>query len=337
MPAVFLIKYRLIPISREDIMDFRSLTYFSAVAEELNFTRASEKLAMSQPPLSNAIKQLEDELGVTLFIRGKRHLTLTPEGLLLKKRASQLLELSEKTRTELLGLKNDIAGTLSLGLVEGRAPYLAARWITGFSEEFPNVDFSLANGGSDDVLEMLARGSVDLAVIAAPYDQEHLEGILVGEEPWVAIIPKDHPLAEDPSPFLPLKKLAEESLIIPQRPSRVAAIHQWFHQAGIDPHVLCRLSSYVDAVALVEQQAGICIFPQTTYTPNPHIVTKVITDPPRKNEYVLVWYRHQPPKGLAEEFVNYVTDFLEEDRLHSEKYAVKGTEFVVDPSAKLLD
>ena len=78
-------------------MDFRSLQYFIAVAQELNFTRAAEKLQMSQPPLSSQIKALEEELGVQLFIRGKRRLTLTEAGTLLLQRAVQMMELSEKT------------------------------------------------------------------------------------------------------------------------------------------------------------------------------------------------------------------------------------------------
>ena len=77
-------------------MDFRSLQYFIAVAQELNFTRAAEKLQMSQPPLSSQIKALEEELGVQLFIRGKRRLTLTEAGTLLLQRAVQMMELSEK-------------------------------------------------------------------------------------------------------------------------------------------------------------------------------------------------------------------------------------------------
>jgi len=318
-------------------MDFRSLSYFKVVAEELNFTRAAERLNMSQPPLSMQIKQLEEDLGVTLFIRGKRHLTLTPEGLLLKRRTDQLLDFTDKTRSELLGLKNNLAGTLHLGIVEGRAPYFVARWIAGFRDEFPLVDYSISNGSSDDVLEMLSRGNVDLAVVAAPYDTEHLDGINVGQEPWVAMIPNDHPLALRMGNSVSLADLKDEALIIPQRPSRVTAIQQWFRGVGVEPHVICRLSSYVNAIALVEQKVGICIFPQTTYTPNQHIVTKIITDPPRKNEYDLVWFRSQPPKGLAEEFIYYVKDFLEEDLLHSSRFHVKETEFSDFEEAPILD
>ena len=107
-------------------MDLRALHYFAVVAEELNITRAAERLNMSQPPLSAQIKGLEEELGVQLFIRGKRHLTITDAGTHLYRRARQILELSEQTQQELMTMEG-LSGDLNISLVEGRAPYLLAR------------------------------------------------------------------------------------------------------------------------------------------------------------------------------------------------------------------
>ena len=150
---------------------------------------------MSQPPLSNQIKALEEELGVQLFLRGKRRLELTEEGSLLLRRAIQIQELTDKTRQEISSLREGMTGTIYLSMVEGRAPFLAARWIAGFREEFPLVRYNLWNGSSDDALDRLRKGLADLAVIAAPYDTEHLEGFPVGREPWAAMLHPDHPLA----------------------------------------------------------------------------------------------------------------------------------------------
>ena len=110
-------------------MELRTLHYFITVARELNITRAAGKLNMSQPPLSNQIKGLEEELGVQLFLRGKRHLELTEEGALLLRRAVQIQELAEKTRQEIASLREGMTGTIYLGMVEGQAP-------SGLTREF---------------------------------------------------------------------------------------------------------------------------------------------------------------------------------------------------------
>ena len=293
-------------------MELRTLHYFTVVARELNITRAAEKLNMSQPPLSNQIKALEDELGVQLFIRGKRHLELTEEGALLLRRAVQMQELADKTRQEIASLREGMTGTIYLSMVEGRAPFLAARWIAGFREEFPLVRYNLWNGSSDDVLDRLHKGLADLAVIAAPYDTEHLEGFSVGQEPWAAMFHPDHPLAKEPGEAIPLSSLVGEPLIVPSRKSRIESIRRWFGEIGAEPRILCEMSNYMDAVALTSQGVGVSIFPQTVGVSNGLVVSKVVTQPARQAEYILVWNKGQAPSGLTREFIHYVQDYLEE-------------------------
>ena len=289
-------------------MDLRTLRYFTVVAEELNITHAAERLCMSQPPLSNQMKALEEELGVKLFIRGKRQLQLTDAGKLLLLRATQILDMTEKAQHEVMSLEGGMSGTINLGLVEGRAPFLIARWISGFKEEFPNVKYSMWNGSSDDVLERLRQGLVDLAVIAAPYDIERLEGITVGRGPWVAIMSRTNELAQLPGDEISLQRLAGKPLIVPSRPSRIDAIRAWFAEAGAEPNIICTLSNYLDAVAMSELDIGITIFPRTTYTPNDLLVTKIITEPARQIEYVLVRMKNREPSELMTEFINFVRD-----------------------------
>ena len=294
-------------------MELRTLHYFTVVAQELNITRAAEKLNMSQPPLSNQIKALEEELGVQLFIRGKRRLELTEEGGLLLRRAVQIQELADKTRQEIASLREGMTGVIYLSMVEGRAPFLAARWIAGFREEFPLVRYNLWNGSSDDVLDRLHKGLADLAVIAAPYDTEHLEGFPVGREPWIAMLHPDHPLAQPIGDTIPLSSLVGEPLIVPSRKSRVDAIRRWFGEVGAEPHILCEMSNYMDAAALTSQGVGISIFPQTIDVSNGLVVSKVVIQPSRQVEYILVWNRGQPPSGLTREFIHFVQENLRND------------------------
>jgi len=317
-------------------MDLRSLRYFVTTAEELNITRAAQRLEMSQPPLSNQIKTLETELGTQLFVRGKRHLKLTEAGALLYRRAVQLLELAEQTQQE-VRLLNGLSGTVNVSVVDGRAPYLLARWIAGFRGEYPDVRFRLWNGSGDEVLERLNRGLADVAVVAAPYDRETLEGFVVSREPWVAMIPRSHPLAEAEGAFLPLRALAGEPLIVPSRSSRVDALRAWFGEVGAEPNIICEMSNYLDALALAEQAVGICIFPQTTYEPNRLLVKKIITDSARQVEYVLVWARRQRRSELVEEFINFVRDCLQEEKEHKQHYHMPENEYLPPENTPFLE
>ena len=317
-------------------MDLRTLRYFVTAAEELNITRAAERLNMSQPPLSNQIKALENELGAQLFIRGKRHLKLTEAGSLLYRRAVQLLELAEQTSQEIQSL-NGLNGTVNVSVVDGRAPFLLSRWIAGFRAEFPEVTFRLWNGGGDEVLERLNRGLADLAVVAAPYDTENLEGFPVSREPWVAMIPAGHPLAREEGETIPLRALVGEPLIVPSRSSRVSALRKWFAEIDAEPNIVCELSNYLDAEALTEQAVGICIFPQTTYTPNRMLVKKVIVDSARQVEYMLVWAKRQRRSELVEEFINFVRDSLEEEKEHRQPYHMPEHEYLPPAGTKYLE
>ncbi len=316
-------------------MDLRALHYFTVVAEELNITRAAERLKMSQPPLSSQIKSLENELGVQLFIRGKRHLTVTEAGALLYRRAKQLLELSEQTRQEICSMEG-LSGDLNISLVEGRAPYLLARWIAGFRSEFPHVAVHLWNGSGDEVIERIHRGLADLGLVAAPYNPELLDGFSVGRESWVAMMSREHPLAAEEDAFLPLKKLVGQPLFIPNRRYRAGTIRAWFDELGEEPIIAGDLSSYIDAVALAEQNAAICIYPMTTYNENELVVKKVITESARQIEYALVWPRSTRKSELAEEFINFVQDCLEAERRGTQGYRMPEKEYLPPEDTRFL-
>ncbi len=317
-------------------MDLRQLHYFVVVAEELNITRAAERLNMSQPPLSSQLKSLEDELGVQLFIRGKRRLTITDAGTHLFYRAKQILELSDQTQLELQSMEAGLSGELSISLVEGRAPFFLARWMAGFRSEFPRVTVRLWNGSGDEAMERLHRGLADLALVATPFNPERLDGIIVGREPWTAIMSRNHPLAREEGDFLPLRKLVGQPLFIPSRRSRAEGIRAWFQELDAQPMVVGDLSSYIDAVALAEQNAGICIYPMTTYNESDLIVKKVITESSRQIEYALLWRRNERRSELQQEFINFVRDCMEEERLGTQPYIMPEREYLPSEGTKLL-
>jgi DNA-binding transcriptional LysR family regulator len=220
--------------------------------------------------------------------------------------------------------------------VEGRAPYLLARWIAGFRAEFPKVTVHLWNGSGDDVLERLNRGLADLALVAAPYNAELMDGITVGREPWVAILSRQHPLAQEEGDFLPLRKLVGQPLFIPSRQSRAEAVRTWFEELGEEPLIAGDLSNYIDAVALAEQNAGICIYPMTTYTENELLTKKIITESARQIEYALVWNKNAHLSDLEEEFINYVRDCLEDERQGTQPYRLPEREYLPPEDTQFL-
>ena len=205
-----------------------------------------------------------------------------------------------------------LSGTICLGSVAGLAPFLAAEWLAGFREEYPLVRFEIVNGSSDDIIDQILRGFIELGIIAAPYDNEHLEGIPVGDEPWCAILSEQHPLAAQADAPLPLKALAGQPLIVPHRRSRIDEIRSWFRQAGAEPTIIGEHSNFVDALAMANANVGISIFPRTTPEPMPGIVCRQIVEPSHRACYLLVRKRNASMSELSQTFLDFVTDYLEE-------------------------
>ncbi len=286
-------------------MDLRTLKYFTVVAEELNITKAAQLLNMSQPPLSSQIKNLEAELQTNLFVRGKRQLELTESGKLLYRRAKEVLSLADKAKSEIISMEKGLAGTISLGLVEGMAPDIAAEWISGFLRLHPQVKLRILDGSSDDLIEKMRSGLISLAVITAPYDQLLLNSFRVGTEKMVALMSLDHPLAKSPG-SIRVRDLADQPLIVPSRRATIENIYRWFRSIKKEPRIICEMDSYLDAAALAGRSAGISIFPQTAYIPNSNLVSKEITDADTLVEYLFVWRKGHPLPAAEESFIDYI-------------------------------
>ncbi len=294
-------------------MELRTLQYFVTVAEELNITRAAEKLHMSQPPLSAQIKNLEEELDTILFIRGKRHLKMTESGQLMYRRAKDILSLVERTKAEVLSMGEGMRGTISIGLVEGMAPDIAAEWFAGFRNEHPNVRFRILDGSTDDLLEKLRSGIISLAVITSPCDHSLLHSFHVGEEKMAALMNKAHPLAQDNGRKVRVADLVGENLIVPSRRALIDTIYKWFREIDAEPRIVCEMDSYLDAAALAGRQVGISIYPRTAYIPNDSLVFKEIAGREKKMEYLFVWRKGHTLPVIEEKFIDFVKDMVTEN------------------------
>lgn len=178
-------------------MDIRTLRYFLAVAREENISNAAASLHMTQPPLSRAMQELEEELGKKLFIRGNRKITLTEDGLLLRKRAAEIVELVEKTETELSATEEEITGDIYIGGGEIHAMHLIADAATKLLKDQPGIKYHLYSGNADDVAERLEKGLLDFGiVVGSSYVDKYDYLKLPATERWGILMRKDHPLAK---------------------------------------------------------------------------------------------------------------------------------------------
>ena len=295
-------------------MDIRTLYYFVTIAEELNITKAAEKLCMSQPPLSSQMKALEDELDTILFIRGKRRLQLTDSGKLLYRHAKEILSLVNKTKEEIRAMDKGMRGKIAIGLVEGSAPIIAAEWIERFASKHKNVEFKVVDGNSDELIQKLRSGLIDMAVITSPCDNTLLNSFKVGQEKMTAFMSKDNPLASIEGNTIDLALLKDKPLIIPSREAMNTMIYKWFKEIHAEPRIVCRMDNYLDVAALAGRNVGISIFPKTSYILNDQIIAKEIVNPERYVEYLFVWLKDKPLSLLDEAFIDHIKAIIEEQK-----------------------
>ena len=178
-------------------MEIRVLRYFLEIARESNMSRAAKILHVSQPTLSKQMKELESELGKKLFHRGSTSVSLTDEGMLLRKRAEDILTMVDKTTSEFLELDNITGGEVHIGCAESHQIKYLAWVIKDFKEAYPRFRYHLTSGNTEQVVERLDRGLIDFAFIVEPPNLERYNHIEIpGTDIWGLAIRKDHPLAE---------------------------------------------------------------------------------------------------------------------------------------------
>ena len=178
-------------------MELRVLNYFLVIARESNFTKAAEQLHITQPTLSRQIAQLEEELGVKLFVRSNHSIILTEAGMMLKRRAQELLSLADKTRKDISYIGQNLEGTLSIGCGEFLANRCLADCIAAFRQEYPQVKYEPSSGNTAKIQDGLERGLLDIGLLSEPVNVEKYDFIpMPVREQWGALVRKDSPLAE---------------------------------------------------------------------------------------------------------------------------------------------
>ena len=194
-------------------MDIRTMQYFLAVIREGTISAAAESLHVAQPSLSRQMKDLEEELGVTLFERGNRRITLTEEGQVLRRRAEELVRLMQLTQEEIAQVKHRLTGSIRIGAGESQAFRYFAETAAKVLKEHPDVQLYITSGDTQDLMDELDNGLIDFALIFTEFDREKYRSIqLPAADCFGVLMRRDAPLASKAE--IRMEDLAEVSLMI---------------------------------------------------------------------------------------------------------------------------
>jgi len=243
-------------------MELRHLRYFVAVAEELHFGRAAEQLHMTQQPLSQQIRQLEDELGVLLFDRTKRRVQLTEPGKAFLVEARQILLKAAQAVEIVRQVAQGQSGRLKVGF-SGFATYsVLPKALRIFRERFPRVELELEEMTTTAQVQALQEQQIHVGLMIPPIPDATLSLEPILREPLVVILPETHPLATQPELRLPM--LANESFILVSRhlePGYYDQCISLFQQAGFTPKVVQKASQKQTILGLVSAHLGVSLAP----------------------------------------------------------------------------
>lgn len=236
-------------------MEIRVLQYFLAIARMESISKAADYLHITQPTLSRQIKELEDELGKTLFIRGNRKITLTDEGMYFRKRAEEIINLVEKTEAEMAGSNDVLSGEIYIGGGETEGMRLVAKAIKRVQEEQPLIKFHLVSGNAQDVTDRLDKGIIDFGFLIEPTDLTPYDFIrLPTSNKWGILMRKDSPLAH--KDFVTANDLQELPLICSSQDMITNTLAKWLGNSSKKLNIVAKYNLIYNASLLVEEGVG---------------------------------------------------------------------------------
>lgn len=239
-------------------MELRVLKYFLMVAREENITKAAALLHITQPTLSRQLMQLEEELGVKLFHRSKHSIILTEDGMLLKRRAQELVSLSDKTIQELSHKDSVLAGEIAIGCGEARSMSFLSEQIRNFRQLHPQVQFSIYSAIADDITERIEKGILDLGLLMEPVNIGKYEFIRMPQkEQWGILTCKDSELAE--KECIHPRDLADVPLLMVKRDLVKNELSSWFGDYYEHLQIAATYNLIINAAAMVKSGVGIAL------------------------------------------------------------------------------
>ena len=242
-------------------MEIRVLKYFITIAREQNISAAAEKLHLSQPTLSRQIKDMEDELGKQLFIRGNRKITLTEDGMILRKRAEEILDLVQKAENEIAVSDKLISGEIIIGTGEVDGVRIVAKTAKKLSEQYPNIQYNIISGDSVDIIEKLDKGLIDFAVLVGyAIDISKYDSVkLPNKETWGVLMKNDCVLAQ--KEYVTAQDLWDKSLIVSRQAIKGKILTDWLEKDISQLNIIAYYNLVYNASLMVEEGLGyaLCI------------------------------------------------------------------------------
>lgn len=290
-------------------MEIRVLRYFLTVVREGGINRAAEVLHITQPTLSRQLAQLEEEVGVKLFYRGARKIALTEEGILLRRRAEEILALVDKTERELAEQEELIEGQIVIGGGELGAIQILAEVIDAFHKKYPLVTYDLLTANADVVKERMEKGLVDIGVLLEPVDIEKFDFIRLNrKERWVVLMRPDDPLAK--KEHICAADLEGKALILPSRSNVQNEVANWFGDSYRNARVLFTSNLNTNGAVMVQAGLGYSVVIEGSVPFwNQDRITYRPLYPERNASCVLAWKKQQPFSPAASKFIEHMKCF----------------------------
>lgn len=243
-------------------MEFRVLRYFLTVAREGSITGAANSLHLTQPTLSRQLQDLEKELGQKLLIRGKYKISLTPEGMILRKRAEEIVDMVEKTEAEFRSISEIIGGDIYIGCGETDSMRYIAEVMKELQDEYPDIKFHIHSGNAEDVTEKLDKGLLDFGVLIQPIDLSKYDHInMPQKDVWGVVMRNDSPLAK--KQFVELTDLKNVPLIASRQMSKKysadSGFLDWFGESFDKLNIMATYNLVYNAGIMVEAGMGYAV------------------------------------------------------------------------------
>ena len=284
-------------------MELRVLKYFLAVAREENITKAAAMLHLTQPTLSRQLMQLEEELGVQLFRRSRYHIELTEDGMLLRRRAQELVDLAEKTTREFTMRETELMGEIAIGAGETRSMSFISRAMVSFRENYPKVTFRIFSANADDVKERLDTGLLDMGLLTEPVDVGRYAFCRMKErDRWGVLVRLDSPLAGLDS--VTPDDLEQVPLIISGRERVQRELANWFGDRWERLQIAASFNLILNAANMVRYGVGTALSFDLNFSFDD--LRFIPLSPTMDTGTVLVWKKEQVLTPAVEAFHQYI-------------------------------